>query len=233
MLTEADGRRRRRYLLRGTKEAVLEDEVLTREEQASNFVDGIKGGRFHMIGATTQVSPQLAFSSSFINCCASILQAAASCVAVLNSSSIWAGFFLPKGYPDTVTPDYLRFQLWAVPAHVTGWMSTSLATSSLLKAVGVSNSAVGAASAAAAIKWITKDGIGAAGRVLVRGFMALVLRNGLRGPKRGAFGESKTMTLVSVYGVGDATLMLVSAEGAAWAVYERLYVCQSRSSTFQ
>ena len=84
MLTEADGRRRRRYLLRGTKEALLEDEVLTREEQASNFVDGIRGGRFHMIGA----SPQLSFSSSFINCCASSLQAVASCVAVLNSSSM-------------------------------------------------------------------------------------------------------------------------------------------------
>jgi hypothetical protein len=66
-----------------------------------------------------------------------------------------------------VTPDYLRFQLWAVPAHVTGWMSTSLATSSLLKAVGVGSGAEGAAAAAAAIKWITKDGIGAAGRVLV------------------------------------------------------------------
>ena len=80
------------------------------------------------------------------------------------------GFFLPRGYPATVTPDYLRFQLWAVPAHVTGWMSNSLATSSLLKAVGVgSGSAEGAAASAAAIKWITKDGIGAAGRVLVGG----------------------------------------------------------------
>ena len=55
-----------------------------------------------------------------------------------------------------------------VPAHITGWMSNSLATSSLLKAVGVGGgSAEGAASAAAAIKWISKDGIGAAGRVLV------------------------------------------------------------------
>ena len=56
-----------------------------------------------------------------------------------------------------------------VPAHITGWMSNSLATSSLLKAVGVGGgSAEGAAAAAAAIKWITKDGIGAAGPVLVR-----------------------------------------------------------------
>ena len=79
----------------------------------------------------------------------------------------YAGFVLPKGYPDTVTPDYLPFQLWAVPAHITGWVGTSLATSSLLKAVGVANSAAGTAAATAAIKWITKDGIGAAGRSLV------------------------------------------------------------------
>ena len=82
-------------------------------------------------------------------------------------SKMRAGFVLPKGYPEAVTPDYLAFQLWAVPAHITGWMGTSLATSSLLKAVGLTNSAEGAAAAGAAIKWITKDGIGAAGRSLV------------------------------------------------------------------
>ena len=49
-------------------------------------------------------------------------------------------------------------------------MSHSLATSSLLKAVGVNGGAVGAAGATAAVKWITKDGIGALGRLLVRGF---------------------------------------------------------------
>lgn len=91
------------------------------------------------------------------------------------ASGLSAGFFLPRGYPDTVTPDYLSFQLWAVPAHISGWMSTSLATSSLLKAVGVGDSAVGATAAAAAIKWITKDGIGAAGRVLVSRPMTLHL----------------------------------------------------------
>ncbi len=49
-----------------------------------------------------------------------------------------------------------------------GWMSHSLATSSLLKAVGVNGGAAGAAGATAAVKWITKDGIGAMGRLLVR-----------------------------------------------------------------
>ena len=52
-------------------------------------------------------------------------------------------------------------------------MSHSLATSSLLKAVGVNGGAVGAAGATAAVKWITKDGIGAMGRLLVRSLPGL------------------------------------------------------------
>ena len=47
-------------------------------------------------------------------------------------------------------------------------MSHSLATSSLLSAVGVNSGAGVAAGATAAVKWITKDGIGAFGRLLVR-----------------------------------------------------------------
>lgn len=46
--------------------------------------------------------------------------------------------FLPAGYPGSVTDDYLAYQLATVPAHVTGWLSISLTTSSLLKAVGIS-----------------------------------------------------------------------------------------------
>jgi hypothetical protein len=33
--------------------------------------------------------------------------------------------------------DYLAYQLATVPAHITGWLSISLTTSSLLKAVGI------------------------------------------------------------------------------------------------
>ena len=32
--------------------------------------------------------------------------------------------FLPRGWPDSVTSDYLNYQLWTFPSHVTGWMST-------------------------------------------------------------------------------------------------------------
>jgi Vitamin B6 photo-protection and homoeostasis len=38
---------------------------------------------------------------------------------VAPGACITAGFVLPAGFPETVTPDYLSYQLWAVPAHVT------------------------------------------------------------------------------------------------------------------
>ena len=79
---------------------------------------------------------------------------------------------MPRGWspsgPSSVSADYLPYQLWGVPCHVFGWLSVSLATSSLLKALGASPGAAGVAASAAAIKWITKDGIGSAGKLLVR-----------------------------------------------------------------
>ena len=47
--------------------------------------------------------------------------------------SLRPGFFLPAGFPASVADDYLPYQLWAVPCHITGWMASSLATSSLLQ----------------------------------------------------------------------------------------------------
>lgn len=169
--------------------------------------------------------------------------------------------FLPEGYPASVSPDYLQYQLWALPTHVTvsrlpavtrlchacalrwelelrscqmcgrrlqcacsvqkrcaalplchtvptplqasrgcavwpfgphpltpvlphvfpltpvsqGWLSHSLTTSSLLQAVGLSVGPVGTTALTAAFKWIAKDGVGAAGRLLVGGRLGLEL----------------------------------------------------------
>ena len=81
-----------------------------------------------------------------------------------------ASLFLPDGFPVSVSPDYLSYQLWTIPVHITGWCGNALVTSSLLRAVGVGampGGAAGAAASAAAIKWLTKDGVGALGRLLV------------------------------------------------------------------
>ncbi|KAJ9526665.1 hypothetical protein QJQ45_017575 [Haematococcus lacustris] len=80
--------------------------------------------------------------------------------------------FLPDGYPSSVTPDYLPYQLWAAPTHILGSLAHALTTSSLLQAVGVTAGPVATTAASAAIKWITKDGIGALGRFLVGGQLA-------------------------------------------------------------
>ena len=75
--------------------------------------------------------------------------------------------FMPPGYPASTTPDYLSYQLWSMPTHITGHLSHSLTTSSLLAAVGIGAGPLGTAAASAAIRWIIKDGIGALGRLVI------------------------------------------------------------------
>ncbi|XP_074270538.1 protein root UVB sensitive 5 isoform X2 [Silene latifolia] len=79
-------------------------------------------------------------------------------------------FILPAGFPGSVSDDYLEYMLWQFPTNVTGWMCHALVTSSLLKAFGVGSfSGSAAAASAAAIRWVSKDGIGAVGRLIIGG----------------------------------------------------------------
>ncbi|CAM0878579.1 unnamed protein product [Alopecurus aequalis] len=79
-------------------------------------------------------------------------------------------FVLPAGFPESVSDDYLQYMLLQFPTNVTGWICHTLVTSSLLKAVGVGSfSGTAAAASAAAIRWVSKDGIGAFGRLLIGG----------------------------------------------------------------
>jgi len=32
--------------------------------------------------------------------------------------AVWTGFLLPRGWPDSVTNDYITYQLWAFPCHI-------------------------------------------------------------------------------------------------------------------
>ncbi|XP_050213657.1 protein root UVB sensitive 5 isoform X2 [Mercurialis annua] len=75
-------------------------------------------------------------------------------------------FILPAGFPD----DYLQYMLLQFPTNITGWICHTLVTSSLLKAVGVGSfTGSTAAASAAAIRWVSKDGIGALGRLFIGG----------------------------------------------------------------
>ncbi|KAL9247023.1 hypothetical protein vseg_020494 [Gypsophila vaccaria] len=79
-------------------------------------------------------------------------------------------FILPAGFPGSVSDDYLEYMLWQFPTNVTGWICHALVTSSLLKALGVGSfSGSAAAASAAAIRWVSKDGIGAVGRLIIGG----------------------------------------------------------------
>ncbi|KAI3771180.1 hypothetical protein L6452_02339 [Arctium lappa] len=79
-------------------------------------------------------------------------------------------FVLPAGFPGSVSDDYLEYMLLQFPTNVTGWICHTLVTSSLLKAVGLDySSGSTAAASAAAIRWVSKDGIGAVGRFFIGG----------------------------------------------------------------
>ncbi|KAF3448182.1 hypothetical protein FNV43_RR08894 [Rhamnella rubrinervis] len=105
-------------------------------------------------------------------------------------------FILPAGFPGSVSNDYLPYMLLQFPTNVTAWIYHTLVTSSLLKVVtnslditfpGISNvvflhfmhysellvlvrfSGSTAAASAAAIRWVSKDGIGAVGRLFIGG----------------------------------------------------------------
>lgn len=89
--------------------------------------------------------------------------------------SIVKDFVLPAGYPGSVSDDYLEYMLWQFPTNVTAWICKTIVTSSLLKAVGIGSlpgstaTAATAAAATAAIKWVSKDGVGAVGRLVIGG----------------------------------------------------------------
>ncbi|XP_022966620.1 protein root UVB sensitive 5 isoform X1 [Cucurbita maxima] len=79
-------------------------------------------------------------------------------------------FILPSGFPESVSDDYLQYMILQFPTNVTGWICHTLVTSSLLKAVGIGSfSGTTAAASAAAIRWVSKDGIGAVGRLFIGG----------------------------------------------------------------
>ncbi|KAI3781608.1 hypothetical protein L2E82_11626 [Cichorium intybus] len=79
-------------------------------------------------------------------------------------------FVLPAGFPGSVSDDYLEYMLLQFPTNVTAWICHTLVTSSLLKAVGLDySSGTTAAASAAAIRWVSKDGIGAIGRFFIGG----------------------------------------------------------------
>ncbi|XP_045891902.1 RUS1 family protein C16orf58 homolog isoform X2 [Micropterus dolomieu] len=72
--------------------------------------------------------------------------------------------FLPQGYPESVSNDYLQYQLWDTVQAFSSSLSGTLATQASLKGVGVGNQE--ATVAAATVTWLLRDGTGMLGRIL-------------------------------------------------------------------
>ncbi|XP_042331763.1 RUS family member 1 isoform X2 [Sceloporus undulatus] len=80
--------------------------------------------------------------------------------------SLWDFFmavFLPQGYPESVSPDYLAYQIWDTVQAFASSITGTLATQAVLKGVGVGDET--STVTAATVTWILKDGTGMLGRI--------------------------------------------------------------------
>ncbi|KAF9950915.1 hypothetical protein BGZ70_001187 [Mortierella alpina] len=80
--------------------------------------------------------------------------------------------FLPKGYPESVTPNYWPFAKWQFVHNVAGSVTAGMeiiSTQSLLFAMGLG---AGSIPMAAALNWIIKDGLGQLGGVVYASFVS-------------------------------------------------------------
>lgn len=77
--------------------------------------------------------------------------------------------FLPVGYPDSVSEDYLIFQFWDTLQAMCSYLRGVLATQSVLQSVGVGNDK--ATPLAAALKWVLRDGSGMIGGLVFAYFV--------------------------------------------------------------
>lgn len=72
--------------------------------------------------------------------------------------------FLPRGFPESVSADYLRYQLWDSVQAFASSLSGSLATHAVLLGLGVGDAQASASAATAT--WLVKDSTGMLGRIV-------------------------------------------------------------------
>ncbi|XP_054861472.1 RUS1 family protein C16orf58 homolog [Amphiprion ocellaris] len=77
---------------------------------------------------------------------------------------VFKSVFLPQGYPESVSGDYLQYQFWDTVQAFSSSLSGTLATQASLRGVGVGNQE--ATVAAATVTWLLRDGTGMLGRIL-------------------------------------------------------------------
>ncbi|KAM3968700.1 RUS family member 1 [Aphomia sociella] len=83
---------------------------------------------------------------------------------ISNVVNWFARVFLPQGYPDSVSKDYIAYQVWDTAQAFCSTITGTLATHEVLRGVGVGDTS--ATPLAATVTWIIKDGCGHLGRIL-------------------------------------------------------------------
>ncbi|KAL5112397.1 RUS family member 1 [Taenia crassiceps] len=81
--------------------------------------------------------------------------------------------FLPEGYPNSVSKDYLEYQIWDTIQAIASSIISALAGQAVLIGVGVGDS--NASILAASLTWIFKDGAGMVGRIVFAGWQGVSL----------------------------------------------------------
>ncbi|XP_044019590.1 RUS family member 1-like [Aphidius gifuensis] len=84
--------------------------------------------------------------------------------SIHNIKSTLKEIFLPEGFPHSVHPDYVAYQIWDTVQAFASTILGNLTTYSILESVGVGNT--NKTPLAATIAWILKDGTGMIGRIV-------------------------------------------------------------------
>ncbi|PKA50355.1 glutamate N-acetyltransferase / amino-acid N-acetyltransferase [Apostasia shenzhenica] len=100
-----------------------------------------------------------------------ILTAGSSSITLLRSGSRWNGIwrkfleaFVPEGFPSSVTPDYVPFQVWDSLQGLSTYIRAMLSTQALLSAIGVGEKS--ATVIGATFQWFLRDFTGMLGGIL-------------------------------------------------------------------
>uniref|UniRef100_F1L6T6 Protein root UVB sensitive/RUS domain-containing protein n=1 Tax=Ascaris suum TaxID=6253 RepID=F1L6T6_ASCSU len=79
----------------------------------------------------------------------------------------WKAFFvdvfLPRGYPHSVSADYMSYQIWDTVQAFASSMTSALATEAVLRGAGVGDE--NASALAATLTWLIRDGLGMLSRI--------------------------------------------------------------------
>ena len=76
---------------------------------------------------------------------------------------LFRSVFMPQGFPESVSPDYVEYQIWDSVQAFCSYSTNTLATKAMLSGMGVGDDS--ATASAALVTWLLKDGAGMLGRI--------------------------------------------------------------------